>query len=524
MIAGAELNALAKQRQTLRRTGFLPIPVQGKIPAPKGWEQKTDTNPNEIASWGRFFPHAINTGILTKLAPAIDIDILNPEAAEAIEGLARDRFEERGHVLVRIGQAPKRAILLRTDAPFKKITGNVIAPDGSDQKIELLGDGQQVVVFGIHPVTGKPYSWHGGEPGAVGRDELPYVTETEAQAFVDDAVKLLVEEHGYRAPAPRPKERTKSTGNGHDVPNGGADWAWLIGNIQGGCELHDSVCAFAAKLLATGMNDAAAVNVIRGAMESSFAPRDDRWQERYADVPRAVRTAREKYGEQATAATCEESTDDFLAYWHGEVALADSRPWLVQDTIPEVGAGLLSGQWGTYKTFTAIDLAGAVISRGQIFGSAVVRKGGVLLYAAEGESEVAIRAQAGLAKRCPDLTKAPFTWLTPDKVALNLLDPKSVAEFIERARRIDAEMQRRFNLPLVLIEIDTVVATAGYAKPGDENDSVLGVRLMKNGLGEIARKTRTFTLGVDHFGKSAETGTRGASSLSDLADHMTHRV
>jgi hypothetical protein len=173
--------------------------------------------------------------------------------------------------------------------------------------------------------------------------------------------------------------------------------------------------------------------------------------------------------------------DDFLAFWHGEVAVADSRPWLVQDTIPEVGAGLLSGQWGTYKTFTAIDLGAAIISRGQIFGSAVVRQGGVLLYAAEGESEVPIRLQAGLAKRCPDLIKAPFTWLTPDKVALNLLDPKSVAEFIERARRIDAEMRRRFNLPLALIEIDTVVATAGYAKPGDENDSVLGVRLMKTG-------------------------------------------
>jgi hypothetical protein len=108
--------------------------------------------PNEIASWERFLPHAASTGILTKYVPTIDIDILNPGAVEA---LARERFEERGRFLVRFGNAPKRAVLLRTDAPFKKIVGNVIASDGSKQKIELLGDGQQVVVFGIPPATGK---------------------------------------------------------------------------------------------------------------------------------------------------------------------------------------------------------------------------------------------------------------------------------------------------------------------------------------------------------------------------------
>jgi hypothetical protein len=41
---------------------------------------------------------------------------------------------------------------------------------------------------------------------------------------------------------------------------------------------------------------------------------------------------------------------------------------------------------------------------------------------------------------------------------------------------------------------------------------------MTNGLGKIARKTGTFVLGVDHFGKNAETGTRGASAKEDNAD------
>jgi AAA domain/Bifunctional DNA primase/polymerase, N-terminal len=295
------MNAAAENktelRQALRHAGFSPIPVEGKIPAPKAWQQKVNCNAEEIASWSRFFPEAASTGILTRATPTIDIDILNPEAAEAIEALARERFEERGYFLVRIGQAPKRAIPLRTDAPFKKIVGNVIAPDGSEQKIELLGDGQQVVVFGIHPSTGKPYSWHGGEPGAVRWEDLPYVSTSEAKAFVDDAVRLLVEEHGYKAATARPKERAK--GNGAEIPHSGADWAWLIANIRDGRELHDSTCALAAKLLAAGMNDAAAVNVIRGAMESSTVPHDERWQARWGDVPRAVASARRKFGDGA---------------------------------------------------------------------------------------------------------------------------------------------------------------------------------------------------------------------------------
>jgi hypothetical protein len=45
------------------------------------------------------------------------------------------------------------------------------------------------------------------------------------------------------------------------------------------------------------MAEAAAVNLIRAEMETSAAPKDDRWQERYADVPRAVSSAREKIGE-----------------------------------------------------------------------------------------------------------------------------------------------------------------------------------------------------------------------------------
>ena len=46
--------------------------------------------------------------------------------------------------------------------------------------------------------------------------------------------------------------------------------------------------------------------------------------------------------------------------WHGDVDLQESRPYLVQGIVPEVGIGLISGQWGTFKTFTALDIAHGV--------------------------------------------------------------------------------------------------------------------------------------------------------------------
>jgi hypothetical protein len=71
-------------------------------------------------------------------------------------------------------KAPKRAILLRTDKPFKKIIRKLTAPDGTSHKIEVLGDGQQLAVAGNHPDTGQPYVWRGGRsPVNTAHDLLP---------------------------------------------------------------------------------------------------------------------------------------------------------------------------------------------------------------------------------------------------------------------------------------------------------------------------------------------------------------
>jgi Primase C terminal 2 (PriCT-2)/Bifunctional DNA primase/polymerase, N-terminal len=188
-------------RLALHAANFSPIPVEGKIPGFTGWQEKVGASVKEIRSWGKnvSFAKRTNTGILCKWTPFADVDIRVEAAAATVEQLIRDRFGEHGRILVRTGSAPKRGVLFRAREPFSKITVKLIAPDGSDKdRLEFLASGQQFVAFGIHPDTGKPYTWDGGEPGEVKVTDLPPITEAEARELMEDAADLLCTEHGYK--------------------------------------------------------------------------------------------------------------------------------------------------------------------------------------------------------------------------------------------------------------------------------------------------------------------------------------
>jgi putative DNA primase/helicase len=187
-------------RKRLLHAGYTPVPCVGKAPILKAWQKQHGPTAFDIESWSRTAPAAGNTGLLTRLTPAFDIDILAPDAAAAVEELVRERFEERGYVLPRIGLAPKRCIPFRTDTPFPKIAVNFSGADGA-QKLEFLCDGQQFIAFGVHPDTGEPYFWPGGSPAEIRREGLPTIHPEEAQALIDDAARILVERFGYRVGA-----------------------------------------------------------------------------------------------------------------------------------------------------------------------------------------------------------------------------------------------------------------------------------------------------------------------------------
>jgi hypothetical protein len=81
--------AMFEYRMSLRTAGFAPLPVAGKRPVISDWQTRNDTDAAEIASWGATFPGCTNTGILTARTPALDIDIKNADAADAVSELVR---------------------------------------------------------------------------------------------------------------------------------------------------------------------------------------------------------------------------------------------------------------------------------------------------------------------------------------------------------------------------------------------------------------------------------------------------
>ena len=212
-------------RLRLLENGYPPVPVVGKRPVGEGWDDPAKITPATIAALPERYPHATNTGILTAYTPAFDNDIRHPEAAEAAEERLRNRFGDGGTWICRIGMPPKRVNLLRTATPFKKIRRELVAP-GDDvdapgykpHAIEVLCDGQQVVMLGVHEDTRREYACTGGiGPLNTPRTDLPEVTEAEAREAVDDLVTMYVNEYGFR-PYERPTATNGSADGHHGEP------------------------------------------------------------------------------------------------------------------------------------------------------------------------------------------------------------------------------------------------------------------------------------------------------------------
>src|SRR5262245_33253889 len=198
----------------------------------------------------------------------------------------------------------------------------------------------------------------------------------------------------------------------------------------------------------------------------------------------------------------------FPLYAHGDAATQPLKGWLLKNLLPVVGHGLLSGQWGTGKTFIAFDLAAAIATTQPWLNRQVKRRCGVLLIAAEGASEVRLRLDAVIRSKCGGIERAPFRWYenTPP-----LLQKDASKTLIGMALHADRSLRNEFGLPLGLIIVDTIAACAGYSQAGGENDPATTQAVM-NVLKHLSQELGCFVLGVDHFGKNMEAGTRGSSS------------
>ena len=178
----------------------VPIKPGTKAPRPMEWSK------------GGFAVHSDKycddyTGILTRDTPAVDIDVSDAELVRQIELLVLDVvgcYELRPPA--RIGMAPRRLLMFRTEEPFDKLstgefelsTDPVIDGKPKRSKVEILANGQQFVAIAIHPNTLKPYAWNGGgDPLTISHASLPVLDWADAVQIVKQADELLAK-HGAR--------------------------------------------------------------------------------------------------------------------------------------------------------------------------------------------------------------------------------------------------------------------------------------------------------------------------------------
>ena len=268
--------------------------------------------------------------------------------------------------------------------------------------------------------------------------------------------------------------------------------------------------------------DAEALNDLRwfnrasiAQLRRSFAPMKQKdWS---AQVDRALRAAKEPVP----------LAEEQIRFHGTDTWPNEPMAWLVRERLPEQGVGLLSGQYSAFKTFVMLDLAGCVMTGLPFLKARITRRGGVLIFAAEGTSDLTMRVKALIDHRLAkerdydhadlfrrskiDLDRLPFGFVGRCRP---LLDPKTVDWMIIQARVAQEKFQNQFGLDLVLIGIDTMSAAAGWE---NENDAAQA-QIVMNHLADVSKATKTFVLASDHFGKNLSAGTRGSVVKEASAD------
>ncbi|MEM6942126.1 MAG: bifunctional DNA primase/polymerase [Pseudomonadota bacterium] len=185
---GVGYPTFAQAAAELLDNGYEPLPiVPGKKFPPLPRWTAVGIDERAIEAWiPQYAAHGV--GLRTGRLIGLDIDVTDPDRSHEIFRLATARF---GHTLLRIGRWPKRLLLYRAVEP---------GPKRKLATIEVLGQGQQLVAFGIHPDTDRPYEWPLGEtPLEVPLCDLPGVTPDDLDAFLAEVAALFPDQQEQRA-------------------------------------------------------------------------------------------------------------------------------------------------------------------------------------------------------------------------------------------------------------------------------------------------------------------------------------
>lgn len=158
--------------------GYEPLPITPgqKIPRLKGWSQMEITH-DVVAGWATNGRADHYVGLRTGAIAGVDIDVDDPAMAEHIRADAEAML---GYAPVRYGRGSRMLLVYRVEgAEGRKMAAQWHDTSGHNHAVEVLQRGQQFVAYGVHPTTGQPYRWEGGDPLTVPVEALPAVTTEE---------------------------------------------------------------------------------------------------------------------------------------------------------------------------------------------------------------------------------------------------------------------------------------------------------------------------------------------------------
>jgi putative DNA primase/helicase len=130
-----------------------------------------------------------NIGILAEWFPGVDIDVTDEWLAKEIAAIA---LRVLGPAPTRIGRPPKRLLMYRTGEAFVR-TALLIYVEGQARPylVEVLGKGRQYLIHGVHPDTGKPYTWD-RELSTFNPDkDLTWIKPADVERFMAEVTTLV---------------------------------------------------------------------------------------------------------------------------------------------------------------------------------------------------------------------------------------------------------------------------------------------------------------------------------------------
>lgn len=521
----------------------------GKIPGVMGgdgcWRgfdwlkhETTEADLDRWSAWGAGVGLRLGNGLL-----ALDCDTLDQSLSELVFWTLQDVVRAPAVHVRRFGRRPKWLVLLRCLEDIRYTRVEFAGYEGLKERVELLGNGRQCVVAGVHPGTGRAYEWEdtGAAEGLPPLSAIPYVNAAQIGALFKRLAESLpqcsgpLHEGGERAPnqellrgkvedlrkavgalpnttkafptrndylkvgyalkAALPDDEPEALdlflqwcGRWSDDPDGRrnepdkvlADWKRMKGPYGLGAGW---IYEQADRLGGGGFN----------AGEVWFQPVEG--SEGSGDVWAAAEAAQAKIARLPDIGL-KEAADR----WAQECA----EP-LVEGLLDKGAMTVLYGKSNVGKTFVAMDIA-AHVATGEPWGGRRCAQGVVVYVVAEG-SRGAYKRAAALRKKLAGLDSAPFRFIMhPVDLRTPLGDLRSL---LEALKAIESDFGQ-----IALVVVDTLSrALAG----GDENSSQDMGDLVRH-FDLIRNSTHAHVLIVHHSGKEAGKGARGHSLLRAAID------